>query len=328
MVKALYLSGVEEEELGILRQLLEEGVEIVAIPPDRKEEAISRAGEFDVAIGARVGREFFEKAERLKYFVIPFAGIPPQDLEVLPEFPHLTVLNSHFNAQYVAEHAWALLLASVKRICPVHERMKRGDWTPRYEHQWGGVIAGGTLLIIGYGSIGKAVARIAKAFQLTVKAVKHTPGECPDVDYLGTSEEVHALLPEADFIVVALPGAKHLNSFLSEREFGLMKPGVHIVNVGRGPTIDEEALYNALTSGRVAGAGIDTWWIYPKDKASRSSTYPSKSPLWELENVVFSPHRASHVSGRETDRMKDLARILNSIKQGSPINVVNLDEGY
>jgi phosphoglycerate dehydrogenase-like enzyme len=134
-MKILYLSSVDEKEKKLLNELVSDKVEVVIISHDRKEEAIKRAGEFEVFIGARVGRDFLEKAENLKYFVIPFAGLPPQDIEILPDFPNLTIVNSHFNARYVAEHAWALLLASVKRICPIHEKMKRGDWTPRYEHQ-------------------------------------------------------------------------------------------------------------------------------------------------------------------------------------------------
>jgi phosphoglycerate dehydrogenase-like enzyme len=327
-MEVLYLSGVEENELAILRENLSDGIQVTAIPPSNKTEAMEKAGEFEVVIGARLGREFLEAARNLKYFIIPFAGIPPQDKEILPDFPNLKVLNSHFNAGHVAEHAWGLLLASARRLCPVHEKMKRGDWTPRYGHEWGVALSGKTLLIIGYGSIGKKLTRIARAFDMKVKAIKRTPGEAPELDFLGTARDLPALLPEADFIIVALPGTEGARSFLGTREFELMKDGVHIVNVGRGNVIDEDAFYEALKSGKLGGAAIDTWWIYPPDAESRSSTYPSKHPVWEFENVLFSPHRASHVEGREEDRMRDLAGILNSIARGEPLNVVNLEEGY
>ena len=327
-MKALYISDVGEEELSLLNGLVAADIEVVALPPDMKEEALGRAGEFEIVVGARVDREFLGKAANLKYFVIPFAGIPPQDLEVLPDFPHLTILNSHFNARHVAEHAWALLLASVKRLCPVHEKLRRGDWTPRYEHKWSGAITGGTLLIVGYGSLGRAVARIAKAFEVKVSAVKRTPGNAPEIDFLGTLSDLPTLLPESDFIIVTLPGTEATKNLMGKREFGLVKPGAHIVNVGRGTVIEEDALYDALKEGKVAGAGIDTWWVYPKNKDARSNTFPSNRHLWEFENVVFSPHRASHVRGREKDRMRDLAGILNSIARGAPINVVDLREGY
>jgi phosphoglycerate dehydrogenase-like enzyme len=169
---------------------------------------------------------------------------------------------------------------------------------------------------------------MAKAFRMTVKAIKRTREDAPEVDFLGTRQDLPGLLPDADFIVLTLPGTKDTEDFLGKREFEMMKPGVHIVNVGRGSAIDEQALYEALKTGRVAGAGIDTWWVYPKSKDARSNTLPSNSPLWEFDNVVFSPHRASHVAGRETERVKDLADILNSIVKGMPRNVVDLEEGY
>ena len=327
-MKALYYSGIDESEFTLLESLLADNISIEAIPRDKKDEVLKRASDFDIVIGARVGREFLEKATNLKYMVIPFAGIPPQDLEVLPDFPDIVLLNSHFNARYVAEHAWALLLASVKRLCVTHEKMKRGDWTPRYEHKWGSALSGGNLLLIGFGGIGKELAEIAKAFKLSVKAVKRTPGEAEGIDFLGTREDLPKLLPEADYIIVSLPGTDNAKGFLGKQEFELMKDGVHIINVGRGHVIDEDAFYEALKSGKIGGAGIDTWWVYPKEKEAREHTYPSKHPIWEFDNVIFSPHRASHVEGREKERIKDIAQILNSIASGEPCNVVNRSQGY
>jgi phosphoglycerate dehydrogenase-like enzyme len=292
------------------------------------EDALRCAAEFDVAIGARVGGEFLDAARNLKYLVIPFAGIPARDMEILRAFARVRVLNSHFNAAHVAEHAWALLLASVKRLCPIHEKFKRGDWTARYGHVWSDALAGGCLLILGYGAVGRAIAGIAGCLRVRVRAVKRTPGSAPEIESLGGGEDLHAFLPWADFIIVALPGTARTRGLLGRREFELMKQGVHVVNVGRGEVIDEEAFYGALKSGKVAGAAIDAWWVYPGDEKSRSCTAPSRYPFHEFENVVFSPHRASHVRGREEDRIKDLARILASIAAGAPVNVMDLNEGY
>lgn len=327
-MKALYYSGLDESELTLLKSLVADDITIETIPRDKKEEALKRAGEFDIVVGARIGREFLEKASSLKYMVIPFAGVPPQDLEILSDFPDITLLNSHFNARFVAEHAWTLLLASVKRLCATHEKMKHGDWTPRYEHKWGRVLSGGNLLLIGFGGIGRELAEIAGAFRLSVKAIKRTPGEAAGIDFLGTRDDLPRLLPEADYIIVSLPGTDNAKGFLGKQEFELMKDGVHIVNVGRGNVIDEDAFYEALKSGKIGGAGIDTWWIYPKDKEARKHTYPSKHPIWEFDNVIFSPHRASHVSGRESERIRDIAQILNSIASGSPCNAVDRNQGY
>ncbi|MHC4663278.1 MAG: 2-hydroxyacid dehydrogenase [Planctomycetota bacterium] len=327
-MKVLYVTDAGDELQEVLRNRLDEGIEVVFIPWERREEARERAAEFNAVIGARISREFWERGENCEYMIIPFTGVPPQDAEVLPDFPHIKVINSHFNAGFVAEHTWALLLASAKRIFPIHEKMRCGDWTPRYEHEGSESLRDKTLLLVGYGAIGKFLAEMGRAFGMSVKAIKRTPGEAPELDFLGTRDDLPAVLPEADFIVVSLPGTENARGFLGQKEFGLMKDGVHIVNVGRGYVIDEDAFYEGLKSGKVGGAGIDTWWEYPKSAEARASTQPSKHPLSEFDNVIFSPHRASHSKGREPERMKSLAGILNSINSGAPMNLVDLKEGY
>ncbi len=327
-MKVLHMSPFTTKSDISLRDRTDERVEIVELDPDEKDKAIERAEEFDVVIGARIPRKFLEKAVNLKYFIIPFVGIPPQDKETLPDFPHLTVINSHFNYWMVAEHAFALLLASVKNIIPIHQKMKKGDWTPRYEHQWSQALRDNTLLIVGVGAIGKEIARIAKAFHMTITAVKKTPDESDLVDCLGTNDDLHGLLPDADYIICTLPETEETRGYLGKKEFDLMKNGVHIVNVGRGPVIDEEALYHALTSGKVGGAALDTWWIYPPDEDARTNTFPSNYPLDTCENVIFSPHRATHIDQRAKYRIKNLAMILNNLVEGNEVNVVDVNRGY
>ncbi|MGM0510149.1 MAG: 2-hydroxyacid dehydrogenase [Thermoplasmatota archaeon] len=327
-MEVLYYNQKESEDIEHLRELTDELISVTVIPPDEKETAIDRAEDFDAVIGARIPREFLVKASNLEFFIVPFAGIPVQDKENLPDFPDLKVINSHFNKKYVSELAWALLLASAKKLCPIHNKMKEGDWTPRYEHEWGLGLEGKELLILGYGEVGRKIAKVGKAFDMKVKAVKKTPGEDDYIDFIGTNEDLPDLLPDADFIIVTLPLTDETEGYLGEEEFEMMKDGVHIVNVGRGPVIDEGGFYRALKSGKVAGAGIDTWWIYPPDEESRSDTMPSNYPIHEFDNVVFSPHRGSHVKNREEKRMKDLAEILNSLNKGEIVNLVDVEEGY
>ncbi|MFP4050389.1 MAG: 2-hydroxyacid dehydrogenase [Thermoplasmata archaeon] len=327
-MKVLHMSPFKDENELSLKRKTDDSIEIIEITPEEKEKAIERAGEFDVVIGARIPREFLEKAVNLDYFIIPFVGIPPQDKETLPDFPNITVLNSHFNYWMVAEHALALLLTSVKNIIPIHQKMKKGDWTPRYEHQWSRSLRDKNLLLLGFGEIGEEIARLLKPFKMNIKAVKKSPGESDLVAHMGTNNELHDLLPEADYIICTLPETESTKGYLGEEEFELMKVGVHIVNVGRGPVIDEEALYNSLESGKVGGAALDTWWIYPPDEESRDHTFPSNYPLDEFENVIFSPHRSTHIKEREKYRIEDLADTLNKLVKGEEVNVVDIKEGY
>ena len=331
-MKVLHLdpfkSLFDEEGKKKLSDLVPPEVEVTEATADDKEDMIEEAHKYDAVIGSRIPKEFLENAENLKYFIVPFVGVPYTDKQNLREFPDIKVINSHFNYWMVAEHAFTLLLACAKKLVPIHDKMKEGDWTPRYEDGWGKGLRDKSLLILGFGEIGKEIARLANSFHMEVNAVKRTPEESDLVDKLRTNEDLPELLSEADFIISTLPETDETRGYLSSEEFELMKDSVHIVNVGRGPVIDEEALYEALKSGKVEGAGLDVWWNYPEDKESRTDTFPSEYPLDEFDNVIFSPHRATQIEERGDYRIKNLADILESLSKGETINIVDLDRGY
>lgn len=325
----LYQRDVEKKHRKTLKDLVGDDFEITYLPSDEDEKAIQQAQNFEVVIGSRMPQAFWEKAKNLKYYIIPFTGIPSEDRENLSQYPNIKVINLHFHSQYVAEHAWSLLLASAKKLCPFHNRLKKGSWVHRFQRKRRGLaLYGKTLLVIGYGHIGKKVAKFGKCFGMTVKAVKKTPEKAEKIDYIGTNEDLYDLLAEADFIVVALPLTESTEGYLGKEEFEKMKNGVHIVNVGRGEVIEEEAFYHAVQSGKLGGAGIDTWWVYPADKESRSNTFPSNYSLDKFDNIVFSPHRAGIVQEFEEERIKVLATKLKQIKHGNVKEVVNIAEGY
>ncbi|MFO7793220.1 MAG: 2-hydroxyacid dehydrogenase [Candidatus Saliniplasma sp.] len=327
-MKVVYWSDVEDKYLQFLKENLNEDIELTNIPRDDEEGLIEKADQFDTVIGAWVPYEFLEKAENLKYFIIPFAGVPTEDRENLRDFNDITVINSHFNSWLVAEHAWTLLSASVKRICPIHNRLKKGDWTPRYGHWWGRTLKDKHLLLLGCGAIGRNIAKIAKVFNMEVSAVKRNYEEVPNVDQVGTEDNLHDFLSKADFVICTLPFTEETEGYIGEEEFLVMKKDSYLVNVGRGPVIDEKALYEALKEDKIAGVAIDTWWNYPEDKESRKNTPPSDYPLNEFDNIVFSPHRSTHVEERERYRMESLIKILNSLNEEKMINVVDIKRGY
>jgi len=318
-----------EEKEKKLSELVSSNIEVTELTADDEEKVLDKADHYDAVIGSRISEDFLEKAENLKYYIIPFVGVPHSDKEKLRKYPDIKVINSHFNYWMVAEHAFTLLLATAKKIVPIHEKMEDGDWIPRYEDEgWGKGLRDKTLLILGFGEIGKELAKMGNAFNMEVNAVKRTQDDSELVDKLKTNEDLNELLSEADFIVSTLPETDETRGYLSFEEFEQMKEGVHIVNVGRGPVIDEEALYEALKSGKVEGAGIDVWWNYPEDKESRTETFPSNYPLDEFDNVIFSPHRATQIRERSKYRLKNLADILESLKKGEEVNVVDLERGY
>jgi phosphoglycerate dehydrogenase-like enzyme len=206
--------------------------------------------------------------------------------------------------------------------------LRKGDWRARYEGPLSHSLMGKSLLLIGYGAIGRALTPMGRSFRMTVKAVKRGLVAAPELDGLGTEADLLQMLSEADAVIVSLPGSQAAKGLIGGDAFEAMKKGVLFVNVGRGAAVDEDAFYHAMGSGKIGAAGIDTWWRYPTSEAERTRTAPSRHALDEFENLVMSPHRASHCLGRETLRIDALIEILKSISAGAPINVVDRELGY
>jgi phosphoglycerate dehydrogenase-like enzyme len=327
-MRILILSNGDDGRREQLRSSLGDDFELKWAPWSADAEALATAAWCEVIVGGRVPREMLDAASRLRAVVIPYAGIPAQDRANLQDFPDVLLLNSHYNARYAAEHAWALLLAAAKRIVPAHEGLRRGDWSVRYGEDQSLGLAGKTLLLVGYGAIGRALAGMGRAFGMRVIAIRRRPLEAPELDAVGGEADLPRFLAEAEALICSLPGTGSSAGRLGEPEFAALKPGALFVNVGRGTAVCEDAFFAALASGRIGAAGIDTWWRYPESPAERVSTEPSRHPLAEFDNLVFSPHRASHVAGRETARIDALLEILRSLAAGEPQSVVDRTHWY
>jgi len=174
------------------------------------------------------------------------------------------------------------------------------------------------------------VRKVLKAMDVRVLAVRRNPqARADDIAEVYTLDALPSLLPQADVLIISLPGTSETNGLLKDAELALLPKGAVLVNVGRGPIVEAGALYNALREGHLRGAGLDVWYNYPPDPESRSQTPPADYNFHELENVVMSPHRGGGSEDSEQLRMVHLARLLNSIDRGDPIpNRVDLKAGY
>lgn len=144
-----------------------------------------------------------------------------------------------------------------------------------------------TLLVLGYGSIGKSIARMGKNFGMNVLGVKRTVNEQDNVaDRIIETSRLHEVLPEADFLAMAMPNHPSAHNIMSAREFSIMKPTSVIVNIGRGNSINEDDLAYALNNDIIAGAGLDVFKVEP---------LPVESALWTAKNLIISPHNADMV---------------------------------
>lgn len=209
----------------------------------------------------------------------------------------------------IAEHVMAVLLLFAKDLRGVLERQRRREWRPRDTE----TLEGKRLLVVGVGSIGRAVARTAKAFGMTVRGVGRTTR--PDALF-GTVmgvDELHDALGWADVVVDVLPATPATHHLFDAEAFAAMNPGVRFVNVGRGSTVDEVALVEALRSGRIAAAALDVFETEP---------LPRESPLWELPNVVITPHVAGDVAGWREAVVEVFVENLERYLTGEPLKGV------
>jgi phosphoglycerate dehydrogenase-like enzyme len=216
------------------------------------------------------------------------AGLAAEDLD------RITVTTSSgIHGSQLAEFAFLGLLALNKDLA----RLIRDKAARRWDHYPVRELAGQTMLIVGFGSIGEEIARRAKAFGMRVIGVNRSGASAsPNVDKMHGIDSLHELLPAADAVVLALPSTHETRQIIDAEAIGLMREGAILVNVGRGAVVDEDELVAALESGRLRGAALDVFATEP---------LPPNSPLWDLPNVFISPHTAA-LSIHENARIVEL----------------------
>ncbi len=191
---------------------------------------------------------------------------------------------SGIHAIQITEHIFAFLLALARELPQALDAQRHRQWIPQDEHDHLFELAGKTMLLIGVGAIGERTAQVAAAMDIQVLGVRRDPTVgALGVEAMFGPDDLLDLLPQADFVIVTVPLTEETRGMITERELRAMKPTSFIVNVGRGSTIDEQALIEALREGSIAGAGLDVFETEP---------LPSDSPLWGFENVIITSHYA------------------------------------
>lgn len=265
-------------------------------------------------------------APSLSHVIVPFVGINKDLREKMLGKPHLRLYNSHFNDASVAQHAVALLLAVANRIPEADAALHKGNWQAADPFH-SIFLEAKTCLLLGYGAIGQAIEKRLRGFAMHFVALKRS--ETADTDIkIYTADKLYEALSVADVIMCSLPLTPDTKNLLNDDAFKAMKPGSILVNVGRGEVIDQHALYRALKSQQLFGAGIDVWWNYPKGKEARKNTLPADAALHELSNIVMSPHRAAAIQNWEDGSFFDTAKTLNALVRGQSRNQVDPQRGY
>jgi len=257
-------------------------------------------GELEVLVISGLWRdELLEKAPKLRFIQSISAGTDQYGKEALRARGVRLASAAGVNANAVAEHAIALLLALTRLVPEAVRNQERRFWRgmigelARREQE----LAGKTLLLVGLGRIGGRIAALARAFGMRVMAVRRDPAAGA-----AGAHEVHGLdaldrlLPGADVLLLACPLTPETADLIDARRLALLKPGALFVNVARGRCVVEEALLEALASGRLAAAAIDV---------AREEPLPPDSPLWTAPNLLITPHTAGETRAYE-DRVLDL----------------------
>jgi phosphoglycerate dehydrogenase-like enzyme len=252
------------------------------------------------------------QAKRLKFIQSISAGIDQYDKEVLEAHGIRLANAAGVNANAVAEHAMALMLALKRHIHTGRDNQAARHWRgmisdiPQREDE----LAGKALLIVGLGRIGARLARLAKAFDLRVVATRRDPGRGAEgADAVFGHDRLPELLGHADIVVLACPLNAETQNLIDARALALMKPSAHLINVARGKVVDEDALIEALREKRIAAAGLDV---------TREEPLPAASPLWAMPNVLITPHTAGETQAYE-DRVIDLLLAnLDRLWRGEP----------
>jgi len=246
-----------------------------------------------------------------------------------PHFDSDTIITnaSGVHPEPIGEHVFAMILGLARRFPKMMRAQVKHEWAqplrPNIVHEVLQVfeVYGSTVLILGMGAIGQELARLAKAFRMTVLATRRDISQSvANVDELHPASEMMQLLPRADVVISTVPLTPDTRQMLDAAAFSAMKPGAIFINIGRGQTIDENALISALESGHLAGAGLDVFEVEP---------LPENSPLWDIDNVLITPHYAGTTPSYHTRGMKIFVDNLARYIQGQPLtNVVDKKRGY
>jgi len=327
-VNVLITSGIGDDRLqqigGVSRRIkVTDGSALFRAEQDRvagaREKLDVLLAEAEVLFAFRLPAGVIRRAPRLRWIQVMSAGVDRFLDAEMRGSPVVLTNVSGIHATPISEFILGLMLMFVKQA-PFCFQLKQEKKWQRFTLS---VLHSKTVGIVGLGSIGREVARLAKAFRMKVLATRRSAkrvGRGRYVDIMFPPDQLSDLLAQSDFVVLAVPFTPETNGLIGERELRAMKSSAYLINIGRGGIVDEAALVRALDEHWIAGAGLDVFATEP---------LPADSRLWELPNVIFSPHIAGSMEDYATQAtelfLENLKRYLDGKKL---LNVVDKKRGY
>jgi D-3-phosphoglycerate dehydrogenase len=310
-------------DVAVERKILEKaGAKVIALQAKCQEDLFDVAPNCAAMINqyARIGQATIERMQQCQVIARYGIGVDIVDVDAATTKNILVTNVQDYCTEEVADHAMALWLTLARKLPDYDRATHKGIW------QWQSGqpvhrLRGRTMGVVSFGKIGQAIAQRTQAFG--VKVIAYDPYLDESVASAHQVELVskQALLQRSDYLLMQAPMTPDTHHFLSDAEFAEMKPGAILVNTGRGPTVDNQALYRALTEGHLAAAGLDD----PEEEpAKRANWSPADNPLFSLPNAMITPHAAYYSeesihTARVTAAMQ-VAKVLTGQQPDYPVN--------
>ncbi|WP_106766814.1 D-2-hydroxyacid dehydrogenase [Paenibacillus faecalis] len=255
---------------------------------------------------------------QVRWIQIWSAGVDRMPLKELNQKNIALTNASGVHAIPITEQIFSMLLAYTRNLHHAIRQQSQSRWDRSGTFR---ELFGATAVIVGVGQIGSATAKAAKAFGMKTVGVRKSGKPDPNIDIMYSLDELDKALAEGDFVINILPLTDETKGLYDRERFEAMKDGAFFINMGRGPSVNTEALVEALTSGKLAGAGLDVFEQEP---------LPSDHPLWKMDNVIITPHTAGDTIHYAERVLEIFLENLKAYRQGKPLprNVIDYEKAY
>jgi phosphoglycerate dehydrogenase-like enzyme len=296
-----------------------------------KEEALQIAERVQILVAINASKEIIARAKNCRWIQCFSAGVEDfLEIDEVRNNPNLLLTNaSGVHGIPISEHIFAMLLGLTRNLNSVIKNQSKKRWVGLRDERPTSIteLYGKNMLVAGLGAIGLETAKKAKSFGMKVYALKRNPSQSPKdshyseyVDRVLSKEDLTSILSQMDVVVDALPITSETQGFFDSNFFSEVKPGAIFVNIGRGKTVRELDMILALKSGKLGGACLDVFEEEP---------LPANSPLWDMSNVIVSPHIAGWTPKYFERAFEILEENLRRYSNGDGLlNLVRKNLGY
>lgn len=286
------------------------------ILPCTDEELADAMGSAEILCG-RPTTALLKEARNLRWVQVTSAGVDRFPLGELRDRGIVLTNARGMHGDTIADHVMALILARTRQLPLRFENQKQRRWERGGQSR---ELAGATMGVVGLGGIGRKVAQRALGFEMEVVGTRRSGGDVPGVKRVVTPDRIIEILPVCEYLAICCPLTPDTEGLIGERELSALPSGAYLVNIARGMIVDEGALVTALKKGHLDGAGLDVFTEEPLSP---------ESPLWDMDNVLITPHVAGQQSNYARKAAGRFAENLRRWHQGKPLKwVVDYDIGY